>query len=90
LGVERFHPGDKQWKLLLLAWAVVGGAVVAVDVVCGCVVVVAYGTGRARGYNHLVVWCRREQTCEAVKLREHRRIKVPMRWATTAWLGVMT
>jgi hypothetical protein len=33
LGVERFHPGDKQWKLLLLAWAVVGGAVVAVDVV---------------------------------------------------------
>ena len=91
MGVERFHPGDKQWKLLLLAWGVVGGAVVAVDVVCGCVVVVvAYGTGRARGYNHLVVWCRREQTCEAVKLREYLRIKVPMRWATTARLGVMT
>ena len=47
MGVERFHPGDKQWKLLLLAWVVMGGAVVVVvDVACGCVVVVvASGEG---------------------------------------------
>jgi hypothetical protein len=40
LGVVRFYPGVKQGKPLPLAWVVVGGAVVVVDVVCGCVVVV--------------------------------------------------
>ena len=72
--------------LLLLMLLMLFVVVVVVVVVVGC----GLRTGHARGYNHLVVWCRREQTCEAVKLREHRRIKVPMRWATTARLGVMT
>ena len=68
LGVERFYPRGKQCKLLSLALVVAVGVVV---VVVGC----GLRTGHARGYNHLVVWCRREQTCEAVKLREHLRIK---------------